>query len=102
MTAEAAGIDSMESVPNEHIILITDKHTHLFPLESMDVLRSQSVSRAPCLSFVRDRIFQATAKQPEQKDWKDITVNGQSVYYLLNPAGDLLHTQREFESTFKK
>ncbi|KAJ8658660.1 hypothetical protein O0I10_005700 [Lichtheimia ornata] len=102
MTAEAAGIHPMESVPNEHIILIPDKHTHLFPLESMDVLRSQSVSRVPCLSFVRDRIFQATAKQPEQNDWKDITVNGQSVYYLLNPAGDLLHTQREFESTFKK
>lgn len=102
MTAAAAGIHSMETLPNEHIILIPDRHTHLFPLESMDILRSQSVSRVPCLSFVRDRIFQATANQPEQKDWKDITVNGRSVYYLLNPAGDLLHTQREFESTFKR
>ncbi|KAG0170304.1 hypothetical protein DFQ29_009352 [Apophysomyces sp. BC1021] len=98
-----AGIDTMARIPGDHIILILDKHTHMFPLESMPIMRPQAVSRLPCISFLRDRIAygRASSNRTHDEEWEDIKVDRQSAYYILNPSGDLMNTQREFESTFR-
>jgi hypothetical protein len=106
------GVDSTSNIPNDHVILILDKHLQMFPLESMPILRSQSVSRLPCLSFLRDRILytQAHATKDAFEDfgvcssnvWTDFSVSKRSAYYVLNPGGDLKDTQKEFEPLFKR
>ncbi|KAI8150319.1 peptidase family C50-domain-containing protein [Fennellomyces sp. T-0311] len=97
-TASLKHIDTMKRQPNSHVILIPDNHLHPFPWESIPILRVQSVSRLPCLSFLRDRILanQAAASDGE---W---SVDSRKTCYVLNPSGDLMHTQNEFESVFKR
>ncbi|KAF1798299.1 peptidase family C50-domain-containing protein [Mucor lusitanicus] len=106
-----AGVDSTKNIPNDHVILILDKHLQMFPLESMPVLRPQSVSRLPCLSFLRDRILYTQYHNSKEayddfgltttSEWTDLTVSKRSAFYVLNPGGDLKDTQKEFEPIFK-
>ncbi|KAI8890025.1 hypothetical protein K501DRAFT_169633 [Backusella circina FSU 941] len=106
------GIETTKTQPDEHVILILDKHLHMFPLESMPLLRSQSVSRLPSLSLLRDRILYAKAYNNRKafddfglvnaSEWKDLYVSEKSTYYVINPSGDLKHTQQEFEKPFKR
>ncbi|CAO3592351.1 unnamed protein product [Absidia cylindrospora] len=123
--AALAGINTLERLPNEHIILIPDKLTQQFPWESIPTLRTQPVSRLPCISFLRDRILQWQLQQLGQSyypgkygldadvvvnenqlnegdAWKEITVDSSLSYYLLNPSGDLKYTQANFESIFSR
>ncbi|KAF7730176.1 hypothetical protein EC973_002784 [Apophysomyces ossiformis] len=101
--ARKAGIDTMMPKPGDHVILILDKFMHMFPWESVPVMRPQAVSRLPCISFLRDRIEygRALARGTYSGQWKDIEVDRRSAYYILNPGGDLMNTQRQFESTFQ-
>lgn len=95
----------MQKLPDDHVILILDKHVHMLPLESMATLRSQAVSRLPCLSFLRDRILylQAAAEANQnESDWARFAIDKKSTYYILNPSGDLKHTQEEFEQIFER
>ncbi|KAI8639658.1 peptidase family C50-domain-containing protein [Parasitella parasitica] len=106
-----AGIDSTKNIPNDHIILILDKHLQMFPVESMPVLRSQPASRLPCLSFLRDRILYTQSQNAKEayddfgfsapSEWADLTVSRDSAFYVLNPGGDLKDTQKEFEPIFR-
>ncbi|GAN04654.1 conserved hypothetical protein [Mucor ambiguus] len=106
-----AGVDSTKNIPNDHVILILDKHLQTFPLESMPVLRPQSASRLPCLSFLRDRILYTSFHHSKEayddfglttsSEWTDLTVSRRSAFYVLNPGGDLKDTQKEFEPIFK-
>lgn len=106
-----AGVDSTKNIPNDHVILILDKHLQMFPIESMPALRPQSVSRLPCLSFLRDRILYTQFHNSKEayddfgltatSEWTDLTVSKRSAFYVLNPGGDLKDTQREFEPIFK-
>lgn len=107
-----AGVQSTKTIPNEHVILIVDRHIQAFPIESMPLLRTQSASRLPSLSLLRDRILYAQAYNTRTafedfgitstKDWKEFTVSKKSAYYVLNPGGDLKDTQKEFETIFKR
>ncbi|KAI9484692.1 peptidase family C50-domain-containing protein [Zychaea mexicana] len=95
-------IETMEIVQDNHVILITDKHLHQLPWESLPILRPQSVSRIPCLSFLRDRIMRNLASMDDDADtWSEVTINCKKTCYILNPSGDLMHTQNEFEAAFK-
>ncbi|ORX55549.1 hypothetical protein DM01DRAFT_253885 [Hesseltinella vesiculosa] len=102
------GIDTMQRIENSHVILIPDKHTQSLPLENLPIMRQQPTSRVPCLSFLRDRILYGHARANEQaneikersRQGKNITVQGSKTYYVLNPSGDLKHTQAEFQHTF--
>ncbi|KAI8376399.1 peptidase family C50-domain-containing protein [Radiomyces spectabilis] len=106
--ARKAGVDPMQRLPNDHVILILDKYTQVFPLESLNIMRNQSVSRLPCLSFLRDRIqyvraftnHQVNTEGEQPEAWTDLCVDRDSAFYILNPTGDLKHTQNEFESLF--
>ncbi|KAI8988790.1 peptidase family C50-domain-containing protein [Pilobolus umbonatus] len=109
--AYTAGLDGTKTMPNEHVILILDNHLQMLPIESMPILRSQSVSRLPCLSFLRDRILYTQAfnnkeayadfKISSSDHWEDLKVSKNSNFYVLNPSGDLELTQQMFESAFK-
>ncbi|KAF9980812.1 hypothetical protein BGZ75_007953 [Mortierella antarctica] len=98
-----------------HVILILDKHLQGFPWESCPALRGEAVSRMPSIWFLRDRILQqrflsssgqqdptnaqdqAPGPQQERSEWRDLEVDPQRTFYILNPAGDLKNTEREFE-----
>jgi hypothetical protein len=106
-----AGVDTFRNITNDHVILILDKNLQMFPLESTPILLNQSVSRLPCLSFLRDRIIYARAHEsrdayedfgPIHSEWKDLSVSRKSAFYVLNPSGDLQDTQKEFEPLFKR
>lgn len=94
----------------EHTILILDKYTQLLPIECLSGLKGRSVSRLPCLSFLRDRILYARSMNQindpllndAASDWSNIKLDGNSVFYVLNPSGDLKKTQAEFQSALEK
>lgn len=107
--ASAAGVDTIKIIPNDHVILILDKHLQVFPMESIPILRPQSTSRLPCLSFLRDRILYTQSYESRYAfddfgmnidQWKDMSVSRNSAFYVLNPGGDLKDTQKEFEAVF--
>ncbi|KAI9244469.1 peptidase family C50-domain-containing protein [Phascolomyces articulosus] len=102
--ASVKDIDTMAREQDNHVILIPDNNLHQFPLESLPIIRSQSVSRVPCLSFLRDRILRnraSTGEDGEDGIWTEVSVNSKKTCYVLNPSGDLMHTQNEFEGAFK-
>ena len=93
----------MTKEQNDHVILIPDNHLHPFPWESLPIMRSQSVSRLPCLSFLRDRIMRnLAANGDDDGGWTEVSINSKKTCYILNPSGDLMHTQNEFETVFKR
>ena len=86
-----------------HTILILDKALHCFPWESLPYLQGQAVSRVPSLCFLRTRILQQQA-QPSgfhQAHSSGVTVSAREGACILNPAGDLVSTQRTFQDRFK-
>lgn len=108
--SKRSGIDTSSNKRNDHVILILDKYMQILPMESLPILRKQATSRLPCLSFLRDRILYAKSKKlgdistvsDESNVGNNLSVSGQSVYYVLNPSGDLLDTQKQFEKLFKR
>lgn len=104
-----------------HIVLVLDKHLQMFPWESCPGLRGEAVSRLPSICFLRDRISQQGRHQQNPPsslesmlsaadpvtdtmevdhhalmDWKDVEINPQRTFYVLNPGGDLKNTENEF------
>ncbi|KAK9453265.1 peptidase family C50-domain-containing protein [Dipodascopsis uninucleata] len=71
----------------EHIVLILDKTSHMFPWESLTFMRNQSTSRLPSLRTLRDILV-------NNADRKLDPSNGA---FILNPSKDLLNTQNQFE-----
>ncbi|KAI7850533.1 peptidase family C50-domain-containing protein [Circinella umbellata] len=100
-TASIKNIDTMTREQNDHVILIPDNHLHPIPWESLPIMRSQPVSRLPCLSFLRDRIMRSLAANDDDDNWTEVSINSKKTCYVLNPSGDLMHTQNEFETAFK-
>ncbi|KAG0015186.1 hypothetical protein BGZ81_011824 [Podila clonocystis] len=104
-----------------HIVLVLDKYLQMFPWESCPGLRGEAVSRLPSICFLRDRILQQRHLQLNQPsslestlsatgpftdamevnrhalmDWKDVEIDPQRTFYVLNPGGDLKNTENEF------
>ncbi|KAI5306736.1 hypothetical protein KEM56_007362, partial [Ascosphaera pollenicola] len=77
---------------DEHIILVLDKELHVFPWESMDFLKSASISRVPSLQCVTERLSMLHENGAQ--------VGRNSVSYVLNPGGDLKSTQVKFQPVF--
>ena len=100
-------------MPNDHVILILDKYMQMLPMENIPILRKQAVSRLPCLSFLRDRILYAQSKKSsnssggnkmdnKENAGNDLHLSKKNTFYVLNPSGDLVDTQKEFETLFKR
>ncbi|KAF2501572.1 hypothetical protein BU16DRAFT_500775 [Lophium mytilinum] len=78
-----------------HTILILDKNLHAFPWESLPSLQALSISRLPSLAALRERLLTARAsasdKQIRPGHHICSSAGGASI---LNPSGDLTHTQK--------
>lgn len=81
----------------EHIVLILDKALHMFPWESLPCMRGRSVSRLPSLDSLVERVVDSPI---EGASWP--CIDPSRGFYVLNPEGDLSHTQSQFESTLSK
>ncbi|KAL0091821.1 peptidase family C50-domain-containing protein [Phycomyces blakesleeanus] len=99
--SKRTGVDPLKELADEHIILILDAYTNQFPFESMPILRSRAVSRLPSLALLRDRVTANRHLSGAEEGWSELGVNTSNTYYVLNPSGDLKHTQSEFENTFQ-
>ncbi|KAI9795727.1 MAG: hypothetical protein M1835_005290 [Candelina submexicana] len=92
-SAKAASSDDSK----QHTIMILDKSLHVFPWESLPILKGLSVSRLPSLSCLRDRLIMQ--KQQAYAGGLDgYHIHRGNGTYVLNPAGDLKSTQETFET----
>ena len=98
---EAVVMDS-DKQPDHHTILILDKALHCFPWESLPFLQGQAISRVPSLSFLRSRILRQHAVQSGSSEThrSGVTISAREGACILNPAGDLVSTQRTFQDRF--
>ncbi|KAI9851532.1 MAG: hypothetical protein M1824_002611 [Vezdaea acicularis] len=96
---EAARAQAKDAA-DTHTILILDKALHGFPWESLPCLEGQSVSRLPSLACLRDRILAQQQESHDDRDSDRFYIDRTSGASILNPSGDLLATQRAFESPF--
>ncbi|CCO31195.1 separase [Rhizoctonia solani AG-1 IB] len=97
---------------DHHMFLVLDKNAQRIPWESIPVLRGRSVSRIPSISFLVDRIQLARHRQglpfvsPDSKSEIQqvdrISVDPKRVRYVLNPKGDLKHTEKQFGPWLKR
>lgn len=71
----------------DHIVLVVDRTTQMFPWESMPMFRDHSVSRVPSIAHLKILLEKHAQLQPKVE----------SVSYILNPSGDLIRTQERFE-----
>ena len=87
------------SSSSQHTILVLDKALHCFPWESLAMLHGLPISRVPSLECLRDRILQLREGQEQSIDGRSavVVVDGSKGSCIINPAGDLKTTQRDFE-----
>ncbi len=73
----------------KHTVLAIDKLLQKIPIESIPILRTNSQSRIPSLHLLPSLLQ------------KNVLVDPKSVYYVINPGGDLKNSQDAFEQDFK-
>ncbi|KAI9292414.1 hypothetical protein K502DRAFT_295387, partial [Neoconidiobolus thromboides FSU 785] len=84
---------------DDHLILILDKYTQSLPWESLPSLRERSVSRLPCLSFLRDSLL--TLNKNDRGEVCIPVVNSKNGYYILDADRNLPKTYDRFSSELK-
>ncbi|KAG9091002.1 hypothetical protein FRC06_000783 [Ceratobasidium sp. 370] len=95
-------------VGDHHLFLVLDKNVQRIPWESLPILRGQSVSRIPSVSFLVDRVQLAGHHQgvpfvANPGDAADrVCIDPTRVQYVLNPKGDLKHTEKQFSPWLKR
>ncbi|CAA2934735.1 separase isoform X1 [Olea europaea subsp. europaea] len=90
-------VDKVECVKRSPVILVLDFEVQMLPWENLPILRNQEVYRMPSVGSIvatLNRYCQDQAIAFPLIDPVDL-------YYLLNPDGDLNHTQVEFENWFQ-
>lgn len=80
-----------KSSHQEHIVLIPSSNCSFFPWESLDFLKNKSISRMPSVSMLLDCLKSTDAYSK---------IDTQSLYYLINPSGDLKRTEERFRDYF--
>jgi separase len=75
----------------KHTVLALDKLLQKLPIESIPLLRANSQSRVPSLQVLSSLLEKNSAR-----------IDPKSVFYILNPGGDLVTSQKNFEQDFKK
>ncbi|PQE05426.1 hypothetical protein CJF31_00010928 [Rutstroemia sp. NJR-2017a BVV2] len=97
---EAAHISGGEE-EGKHTILILDKALHIFPWESLPCMEGLAVSRLPSLGCLQDRLIKQQKASTGQEEVEGHYINPTSGAYILNPGGDLKHTQTTFQQTLE-
>ncbi|KAG2136721.1 peptidase family C50-domain-containing protein [Suillus clintonianus] len=85
------------SVDDSHIFLVLDHNVQGVPWESIPVLRGQSMSRIPSVSFLLDRVRLASAENRSGGAVDRISVDPRKTFFVLNPSGDLKGTEGRFK-----
>ncbi len=88
----APGIKSSKSKVGNTVFILDSRIEHI-PFESLPILRENKVgcTRVPSLQFLMQQL-EAPPPRP----------NSKSVYYVLNPGGDLPRTEKKFRKVFEK
>src|ERR1700694_887338 len=89
--------DAASARKQDHVILILDKSLHMFPWESLPCLRGRSVSRLPSFGSLMERVVDSPV---DGASWPSVVAN--RGFFVLNPEGDLTHTQSQFENTLSR
>ncbi|XP_020517182.1 separase isoform X2 [Amborella trichopoda] len=106
------------SINREPIALVLDDDLVMLPWESIPILRKQEVYRMPSLGSISALSLLSSGHDRPQVRWDqdnldcaggcdgaDVgslpSVDPLDAYYLLNPSGDLHHTQSTFEDWFR-
>ncbi|KAF6164599.1 hypothetical protein GIB67_032827 [Kingdonia uniflora] len=101
---EAAKELENKCINREPIILVLDSEVQMLPWENLPVLRKQEVYRMPSVGSISSTI-NISCHLKEQIGRVVATafpsIDPLDAFYLLNPSGDLQHTQAEFEEWFK-
>uniref|UniRef100_A0A453PQ54 separase n=1 Tax=Aegilops tauschii subsp. strangulata TaxID=200361 RepID=A0A453PQ54_AEGTS len=92
-----------ELVERTPVILVLDTDVQMLPWENLPVLRNQEMYRMPS---VRSIFLALTRSTNHQKDASVIdppfpVIDPFNAFYLLNPGGDLISTQEEFDQLFR-
>ncbi|XP_037451889.1 separase-like isoform X2 [Triticum dicoccoides] len=92
-----------EPVERTPVILVLDTDVQMLPWENLPVLRNQEMYRMPS---VRSIFLALTRSTNHQKDASVIdppfpVIDPFNAFYLLNPGGDLISTQEEFDQLFR-
>ncbi|KAG1731550.1 peptidase family C50-domain-containing protein [Suillus lakei] len=84
-------------VDDLHTFLVLDHNVQGVPWESIPVLRGQSVSRIPSVSFLLDRVRLASIENRSEGVVDRISVDPRKTFFVLNPSGDLKGTEGRFK-----
>ncbi|KAF7803655.1 separase isoform X2 [Senna tora] len=87
----------------EPIILVLDYDIQMLPWENLPILRKQEVYRMPSVSSI-SALLNRSSNHHEQVERNSLSfpqIDPLDAFYLLNPDGDLIYTQIEFENWFK-
>ncbi|KAF3901547.1 Separin [Orbilia brochopaga] len=89
-----------DSTTTDHTVLILDKSVHALPWESLPCLDGRSVSRLPSLASLRERLEMHNFSEANSQA-AGIYINRSNTGYILNPALDLINTQKTYEDELK-
>ncbi|XP_063043799.1 separin [Engraulis encrasicolus] len=92
----AARLESRKE-PQGHTVLILDKYLQKLPWECVSCLSSRSVTRMPSLAAL---LRHARLQKMEQDSVLSRGVDPRRVFYVLNPDGNLLDTEKCFKDWF--
>ncbi|KAG1775528.1 peptidase family C50-domain-containing protein [Suillus placidus] len=84
-------------VDDPHTFLVLDHNVQGVPWESIPILRGQSVSRIPSVSFLLDRVRLASAENRSGGIVDRTSVDPRKTFFVLNPSGDLKGTEGRFK-----
>ncbi|PKA50946.1 separase [Apostasia shenzhenica] len=101
LISEAIG--KADAIDRQPVILILDTDVQMLPWENMPILKSQEVYRMPSVGSILLKLHQRHQYHERDKEFEiDLpSIDPLRAYYLLNPSGDLNHTQQEFEEWFR-
>ncbi|WJX81047.1 separase [Trifolium repens] len=92
-----------DSMNREPVILVLDSEVQMLPWESLPILRNQEVYRMPSVSSIF-AVFYKDSNHKEQVERNLVpfpSIDPLDAFYLLNPGGDLVRTQIQFENYFR-
>jgi len=92
-----------EPVDRNPVILVLDTDVQMLPWENLPALRNQEIYRMPS---IRSIFLALTRSTNHHEDASAIAppfpvIDPFDAFYVLNPSGDLVSTQEEFDQLFK-
>ncbi|CAM0943846.1 unnamed protein product [Alopecurus aequalis] len=92
-----------EPVDRNPVILVLDTDVQMLPWENLPVLRNQEIYRMPSMRSIFVALTRSTNHHKEASATAPPfpVIDPFDAFYLLNPSGDLISTQEEFDQLFR-